>query len=164
MKKITLLALILMMFAPFTKAQVISGRYAIQNIQTGKNLRPYDANSADGTKIVLYNHVEWKCMTWEFTSLKESTYQLKNLFTGKTFQPSGKTVDGVNLVQQPLKKDSLQYWVFEKYANNAYHIKLKGTQLYITLSSEKTNSEIVLKPKDDKLLQSWKLVAQDPAN
>jgi len=36
--------------------------------------------------------------------------------------------------------------------------------LYITLSSEKTNSEIVLKPKNDKLLQSWKLVAQDPAN
>jgi len=164
MKKITLLALILMMFAPFTKAQEISGRYAIQNIQTGKNLRPYDANSADGTKIVLYNHVEWKCMTWEFSSLKNMTYQLKNLFTGKTFQPSGKAVDGVNLVQQPMKKDSLQYWVFEKYANNAYHIKLKGTQLYITLSSEKTNSEIVLKPKNDKLLQSWKLVAQDPAN
>lgn len=163
MKKITFLALLFLLMVPFSmKAQEIKGRYAIQNIQTGKNLRPYDANSANGTKIVLYNHVEWKCMTWEFILIKGQTYQLKNRFTGKTFQPSGKPVNGVNLVQQPLIKDTLQYWVFEKQGNNTYNIRLDGTDLYITPSSKDTNSDILLKPKKDNQMQGWKLVEQDP--
>ena len=162
MKKNTLFALAMILLAPFTMAQDIKGRYAIQNIETGKNLRPYDANSANGNRIVLYNHVEWKCMTWEFLSVKGATYQLKNRFTGKTFQPSGDAVDGVNLVQQPISKDSLQYWEFEKSTGNTYYIRLKGTKLYITLSGKNTNSDIVLKPRKENLMQSWRLVAQDP--
>jgi len=88
---------------------------------------------------------------------------IKYRFTGKTFQPSAKPADGVNLIQKPLTKDSLQYWIFEKQADNAYFIRLKGTDLYISLSGKDTNSDIVLKPKKDKLMQSWKLVAQDPS-
>jgi len=164
MKKQTLIAIMIMMLVPLVlSAQEIKGRFAIQNIQTGKNLRPYEAGSADGNRIVLYNHVEWKCMTWDFILVKDATYQLKNRFTGKTFQPSAKPADGVNLIQKPLAKDSLQYWIFEKQADNSYFIRLKGTGLYISLSGKDTNSDIVLKPKKDKLMQSWKLVAQDPS-
>lgn len=164
MKKQTLIVLVIMMLVPImATAQEIKGRYAIQNIQTGKNLRPYEAGSADGNRIVLYNHVEWKCMTWDFILVKDSTYQLKNRFTGKTFQPSDKPADGVNLIQKPISKDTLQYWTFEKYADNAYYIRLKGTDLYVTLSSKDTNSDIVLKPKKDKRMQGWKLLAQDPS-
>ncbi len=41
----------------------IKSTYAVQNVKTGKNLRPYNAGIDNGNKIVLYNHHEWKCMT-----------------------------------------------------------------------------------------------------
>ena len=164
MKKVFFLAAAIFVLFPFANAQVIKGRYAIQNTQTGKNLRPYEAMSDNGNRIVLYNHVEWKCMTWDFVHLNDNTYQLRNLFTGKTFQPSTKVADGVRLFQQPLKADSLQYWQFEKTGDNIFFIKLKGTELYISLSSKETNSDIVLKAKQKNAMQTWKLVAQDPTN
>ena len=146
-------------------AQRISGTYAIQNIKTGKNLRPFEAGSQDGNKIVLYNHVEWKCMTWDFIHTDGDTYQLKNLFTSKTFQPLGNSSAGCTLEQQKLIPGRVvQEWEFVREGKDSYYIRLKGTELYITISdaSGKTNSSIILQPKRDTDLQLWKLVGQNP--
>jgi hypothetical protein len=147
----------------FAAAQTIIGTYAIQNTATGKNLRPYEAGNQNGNRIVLYNHVEWKCMTWEFRQVKDNTYQLKNLFTGKTFQAKDKPAkQGSTLEQQPLAATDAQQWEFIKKAANTYLIRLKGTELYITASSGQTNSDIVLQPEKKEAMQQWRLVAQNP--
>jgi hypothetical protein len=92
-------------------SQTIIGTYAIQNTTSGKNLRPYEAGGQNGNRIVLYSHVEWKCMTWDFINLGDNIYQLRNLFTSKTFQPKETSVkSGSSLEQQPISKSVLQQW------------------------------------------------------
>src|SRR5262249_22627047 len=59
--------------------------YQIRNKQFGDLLRPEDANSADGTPIVLYPAQAWKCMTWKLSAAGESQFCLQNRFTSKTF-------------------------------------------------------------------------------
>ena len=149
-------------------AQIISDRYAIQNVKSDKNLRPYEAISSDGNKIVLYDHVEWKCMTWEFIQSGENTFQLKNRFTSKTFQPSVDNVQvGTGLVQQPLRKgDNKQIWEFIETTKGVFNIRLKGTEFYISQedASAKTNSPIILTRLNNSENQKWKLVKQDPVN
>jgi hypothetical protein len=155
------------LFSMNSITQAINVTYAIQNVKTGKNLRPYEAGGQDGNKIVLYNHVEWKCMTWNFINISGNTYQLKNLFTSKTFQPAGDAKDGCTLEQQKLVSgNAVQEWEFISAGKDSYLIRLKGTELYITLSDPlgKTNSAIVLKPKTSSDLQLWKLVKQNPSS
>ena len=163
MKKLFFLILANFLISAYASAQPISGTYTIQNTVTGKNLRPYDAGNQNGNRIVLYNHVEWKCMTWDFIPAGENTYQLKNLFTSKTFQPKeipAKT--GTALEQQSRSNSASQQWEFIKAPDKSFYIRLKGTELYITASSSQTNSNIILQEKKDKALQLWKLVAQNP--
>ena len=163
MRNIAILLIIAFSTVSNLDAQTFKSTYAIQNVQTGKNLRPYDAGSQDGNKIVLYSHVEWKCMTWQFINVTGNTYQLKNLFTLKTFQPSSVAVAGVSLVQQPLKDETNQHWEFIKQGDNSFLIKLQGTDLYVTTTFEKTNSPIVLQNKQAQLsAQLWKFVEQHP--
>lgn len=163
MKKILFAIAANMLIVAFAAAQTISGTYAIQNTTTGKNLRPYEAGNQNGNRIVLYNHVEWKCMTWEFRHVKDNTYQLKNLFTSKTFQAKDTPAkQGSALEQQPLAASDAQQWEFIKKGNNTYLIRLKGTELYITASSSQTNTDIVLQPEKKEALQQWRLVAQNP--
>src|ERR1700712_6020901 len=83
-------------------AQTIKGHYAIKNTQTGLLLRVKDAQKANGTPIVAYSPVNWKCVTWDFMHVQGDTYQLRNLFTSKTLQPESGLIDGVSLEQQPL--------------------------------------------------------------
>ena len=147
-----------------TFAQTIEGTFAIQNTVTGKNLRPYEAGGQNGNRIVLYDHVEWKCMTWKFISVGTNTYQLKNLYTSKTFQSKEiPAKHGSALEQQPITNSDLQQWEFVEAADKCYYIRLKGTELYITVSSSETNTDIQLQKKQDKALQLWKLVAQNPS-
>lgn len=101
-------------------------------------------------------------MTWQFIEEEGESYQLKNLFTLKTFQPSTKPEVGFTLGQQPLKEDGSQYWEFIKQPDNSYLIKSKDTDLYVTISSDKTNSSITLMPKQNLTGQQWKLVEQNP--
>ena len=163
MKKLILFMLVNLLMINVATSQIISGTYAIQNTTTGKNLRPYDAGNQNGNRIVSYNHVEWKCMTWDFKHIGDSTYQLKNLFTSKTFQGKDSPAkQGTKLEQQPLSTSTGQHWTFVKIAKNTYNIRLKGTDLYITASSSDTNSDIILQGKQKNALQSWKLVAQNP--
>lgn len=163
MTKYLLLIFTVILVTSATFAQPITGTFAIQNSKTGKNLRPYDAGGQNGNKIVSYNHVEWKCMTWNFKYEGGDTYQLRNLFTSKTFQPVvNPSKDGSALEQQPLSGDSIQRWEFIKATESTYYIRLKGTHLYITASSDKSNSDIILKEKQSGALQIWRLVAQNP--
>ncbi len=143
-------------------AQEIKGTYAIKNLQTGLLLRPQDANHADGTPIILYDQQNWKCMTWDFKLVDEKTYQLKNLFTGKTFQPVHLPVkNNTSLYQQLLtEKSAIQFWEFIQVRKNIYRIRLKGTPFYLTAQPEKSN--IVLKPLEENDLQYWTLIEQHP--
>ena len=148
--------------------EVISGSFAVHHIKTGKNLRPNPEVSsvkefvADGNGIILYPHEEWKCMTWHFTQVDNKVYQLENLYTEKTFQPFSVPKAGVSIWQQPLKEDNSQYWEFIEQSDGSYLIKLSNTDLYLTISSEETNSPIILMPKQNSSDQFWELIEQYP--
>jgi hypothetical protein len=165
MKKLLLLPVFIFLISVFDGAQTIDGTYAIQNTATGKNLRPYEASNQNNNKIVLYDHMEWKCMTWKFISVRDNTYLLKNRFTSKTFQPKEiSDKNGSALEQLPLSNSEIQQWEFIKAPyNNNYYIRFKGTYLYVTTSSFQTNIDIILQKKQSNLLQLCRLVAQNPS-
>ncbi|UFH52672.1 RICIN domain-containing protein [Spirosoma sp. KNUC1025] len=146
--------------------QPIHGHYAIKNVQTGLLLRVQDARKADGTPIVAYSPVNWKCVTWDFVHVGGDTYQLRNLFTSKTLQPEhGKPAEGVNLEQQPLvASQSNQEYEFVDAGKDTYRIKLKGSDLYITPVDSKgsVNSRIMLAKKSASQAQLWTIYEQDP--
>jgi hypothetical protein len=148
-----------------TKAQTIQGTYAIKNVQTGMLLRIKDANTKDGTPLVAYDPEDWKCMTWDFKHIGANTYQLKNLLSGKTFEPAGAISTGTPLHEEPINNTGAsQQYDFEPAGKDTYIIKLKGTDLYITPSDEKgtTNSSIILAPKSGTKLQQWVIYQQSP--
>ena len=140
---------------------IISGSFAIRNIETRKNIRPYNASVSDGNDIILYPHNKWKCLTWQFNHIEGTAYQLQNLYTQKTFEPMSTIETGVALWQQPLNKDSPQ-WEFLEQQDGIYTIRLKNTELYITISSDKTNSAIILMPYENSNRQKWTLIEQYP--
>jgi len=148
------------------RSQEIKGTFAIKNEVTGMLLRPLDANNKNQTPIVAYNPTNWKCMTWDFNQVEGNTYNLRNLLTKKTFQPSGAaTVEGVSLEQQPIdESNKLQQWEFLPAGKNAFMIRLKGTGLYVTPLEESgaTNSKIILSAKRSDKLQTWTIYEQHP--
>jgi hypothetical protein len=147
-------------------AQVIHGTYAIKNEQTGMLLRIKDANGKNGTPLVAYNPVNWKCMTWDFKHVEGQTYQLKNLFTSKTFQPkNGAATEGVSMEQQPLvNAQTNQQYEFIPVEKNIYLIKAKGTELYLTPVDKNgaTDTGIMLAKKSNIKLQHWTIYEQEP--
>ena len=162
-----LIGLVALVFCPriskdIKKKRNYANTYAIQNIQTGKDIRVYNAGNDDETKIILYSHHNWECMTWQLIQLEDNTYLLKNLYTQKSFQPSSSPETGVGLWQQTLGGSHLQYWEFIKQADETYLIRLKDTELYLTVTSDENNSEIVLMPKQDSDSQLWRLARQNP--
>lgn len=136
--------------------------FAINNVKTGMNIRPYNAGIDNGTKIVQYKNKNWECMTWQFIKLEDGSYLLKNLWNDKTFQPSSTPKPGVALFQQPIEANRLQYWEFLKQSDETYQIRLKGTELYVTVSSDKSNSDVILMPNQNSADQQWKLIEQHP--
>ena len=144
---------------------IIQGTYAIKNIQTGMVLRIKDADSKDGTPIVAYSPVNWKCVTWDFKHVDGQTYQLKNLFSGKTLQPvKANVVEDNTLEEQPMNNTDAQQYELKKKKKNVYLIKLKGTNLYITPSDKEgtVNSQIILSKKYGTALQYWTIYEQHP--
>ncbi len=161
---ILFIALILSALNGFS--QVIRGTYAIKNNETGILLRIKDANKSNGTHLVAYPPVNWKCVTWDFKHVEGQSYQLKNLFTSKTFQPANSaSADRIALEQQPLvlNQQSQQY-EFVPVEKDTYLIKLKGTGLYITPSDNKgaENADIILAAKNGNKLQQWTIYEQKP--
>ena len=103
-------------------------------------------------------------MTWKFISMGDNTYQLKNLFTSKTFQPKEMPAkEGSTLEQQPISNTDSQLWEFIGAPDNSFYIRLKGTELYVTTSSSQTNTNIILQKKQGNAMQLWRLVAQNPS-
>lgn len=146
-------------------AQVIKGNYAIKNVQTGMLLRIKDANSQNGTPLVVYYPENWKCMTWNFIHVEGTVYKLENLLTLKTFQPIKNGSTNTELEEQPLDPGSLnQQYEFESVDKDNYRIKLKGTELYITPAEEKgtVNSKIVLAKRMNVKYQLWSIYNQSP--
>lgn len=159
-----LLVTIFLLFSSNISAQLIKGTYAIKNVQTGMLLRIKDANNKNGTPLVAYEPVNWKCMTWDFKHVEGDTYQLKNLFTGKTFQAAD-SINGGVLEQQPIVTAQLnQQYDFEPILKNIYLIKQKGTALYLTPVDKKgeVNTGIKLAKKDGTKLQQWIIYEQKP--
>ena len=144
---------------------VIKGTYAIKNVQTGMVLRIKDASTKNGTPIVAYDPVNWKCVTWDFKHVDGQIYQLQNLFSGKTLQPvNANAVEGNALEEQPLTSSDVQQYEFITVEKDVYLIKQKGTDLYITPSDKegKVNSQIILAKKDGTKLQQWTIYEQHP--
>lgn len=136
--------------------------YAIQNVQTGKDIRVHNADYHDNAKTILFPHHNWECITWEMIHLPDSSYLLKNIYTQKTFEPVTDPKPGVGLWQKPLGRSKHQYWEFLKQQDDTYFIRLKGTELYITISSDEDDSELVLQPLNNTDTQKWNLIRQNP--
>ena len=167
MLRLRFLIIFSILFSSFTTiAQNIKGTFAIKNVSTGMLLRVMDANKKNETPIVAYSPTNWKCMTWDFNKVEGNTYQLKNLFTNKTFQPeSPEAAPGTAIIQEPIVDNNLkQQWEFLPAGNNTYLIRLKGTDLYITPSDPKgtVNSKTILAKKDGSKLQQWTIYEQYP--
>ncbi|MDR2038874.1 MAG: RICIN domain-containing protein [Bacteroidales bacterium] len=144
------------------KKRNYANTYAIQNIGNGKDIRVRDAGNSDGTKMILYSHHNWECITWQLIELGDNIYLLKNLYTQKSFQPSSVPAAGVTLWQQTLGGSRLQYWEFVKQPGDSYLIRLKDTELYLTSTSDENDSDIVLMPEQDSDKQRWRLIRQNP--
>lgn len=160
MKKFVISCVLLFAFTG-SFAQTIKGTYAIKNVETGIVLRIRDANTKDGTPIVAYSPVDWKCVTWDFKQVEGQTYQLKNLFSGKTLQPNA----GNALEERPVVADAAtQQYEFLPVDKGEYMIRLKGTELYITPSDNKgtINANILLAKKRESKIQHWVLEEQHP--
>lgn len=167
MKSLFLLCSIVVMTLIITigYSQKIKGTFAVENVKTGIYLRIKDANKADGTPLVAYSSVNWKCATWNFNQVEGQNYQLKNLFTGKTFQAEGLTPEEGNaLEQQPFSDKKNQQYEFIPVKKDVYLIKLHNTDLYITPSDNTgtINSKIILRKKTGTDLQHWTLHEQNP--
>lgn len=164
MKKLLLLA-VFVLSAAFGFAQDIKGNYAIKNVQTGMLLRVKDANSKNGTPLVAYYPENWKCMTWNFKKTDTNTYQLQNLLTNKTFQPSGAVALNTAFDEQPLVAgEAKQQYQFIRVKKDTYMIKVKGTELYLTPADGKgsVNSAIILAAKSNTPNQLWSIYEQAP--
>jgi hypothetical protein len=142
---------VVFLFISFLSYAQIKGTYAIKNVETGMVLRIKDANTADGTPIVAYSPVNWKCVTWDFKQVEGDTYELKNLFSGKTMQSTGNKLE-----EKPMKDIPEQQYKFIPVENNEYLIRLND--LYIT----DHKGSILLAKKDNSKSQHWVLVEQHP--
>jgi len=165
MKKSVLFLFGLLVFSLAGISQNIKGHYAIKNVKTGMLLRVKDAHSENGTPLVAYGPENWKCMTWEFNTTGVHVYQLQNLLTGKTFQPSTSPAAGVPLVEEAIGNGSAtQQYEFIKDKEDGYLIRLKGTNWYVTPEDKKgsSNSAIVLAAKTDTPDQLWRIYQQEP--
>ncbi|MFO8000440.1 MAG: RICIN domain-containing protein [Marinilabilia sp.] len=155
-----------LLFANFGYSQQIKGNYAIQNVETELLLRPKNASKQNEAPIVLYSPVNWKCLTWNFKHVEGNTYQLENLFSSKTFHPENNNAEAmVALKQTPLQEEnSFQQWEFIPTGNDAYRIRLKNTELYLTPAdnSGNTNTEVNLQKKLEGNLQLWTIYEQHP--
>jgi Ricin-type beta-trefoil lectin domain-like len=143
-----------------TNQVLAPGSYQIRNCKFGKLLRPEDANNADGTHIVLYSAQPWKCMTWKLIPAGESSFNLKNHFTNKTFE--AKTNGTSSAVQIPWAKETSNRpsWRFTKLPNGFYRITDQRSGDSLTASSEDV---IILAPWKETPEQQWEFVLTDPA-
>jgi hypothetical protein len=139
----------------------------IRNKKFGELLRPEDANSADGTRLVLYPAQLWKCMTWKMHPAGESAFQLQNHFTSKTFAPAAK-VDGrqAAVSQVPFSRETRERptWRFTQLPDGLYQITdTKSGQALTAVASDGGGVRIVVAPCTEGDAQKWEVQKIDPA-
>ena len=163
MKKIMLLAAAVCAVAflsPGGETSAAPRSYQIRNCKFGDLLRPEDANSADGTRIVLYPAQPWKCMTWKLVPAGESTFQLQNHFTHKTFADRTNGTSRA-IVQIPFERETSKRpaWKLAKLANGFYRITDAASGQSLTAFS---NDTVILALWEEKPEQQWELIETDP--
>jgi Ricin-type beta-trefoil lectin domain-like len=142
-----------------------SKSYQIRNKKYGDLLRPRDANSANGTPLVLYPAEPWKCMTWKLSSAGESRFFLQNHFTSKTFSPKAGEEKQAAVAQVPFGKSEEERpaWQFTKLADGTYKITDAKTGNALTaVKPADSSARIVVQPWEDSDAQKWELIEIDP--
>ena len=143
------------------------GSFQIRNQKYGDLLRPEEANSADGTRIVLYPAQTWKCLTWKFQANGESRFQLQNHFTSKTFAAEAgadKAPAAVTQVPFSKKPEERPTWQFTKLADGSYKITDAKSGKALSAVKEESGSavRIVAQAWQDSDAQKWELIEIDP--
>jgi hypothetical protein len=140
--------------------------FQIRNKKFGDLLRPEDANSANGTRIVLYPAQLWKCLTWKLHPAGDSVFQAQNHFTSKTFEPSAKA-DGAQppVLQVPFSKEAKErpLWRFAKLPDGLYHIIEVKSGKALTAVRDGSGARVVVAPLDKGDEQKWELIETDPS-
>jgi len=140
--------------------------YQIRNVKFGDLLRPRDANSANGTPLVLYPAQPWKCMTWKLLPAGDSVFQLRNHFTSKTFAAGATNQVPSPVVQVPFAKDAAArpVWQFVKLADGTCEIVDVKSGHALTAVKSDDAPKIVLEPWSNQPEQKWELIEIDPAS
>jgi hypothetical protein len=140
--------------------------YQIRNVKDGELLRPRDANSANGTPIVLYPAQPWKCMTWRLQAAGDSAFHLKNLFTSKTFCADTNTDNPrPSVTQLPLPKDGslAPAWQFVHLDDGSYRIADGSSGKVLTAIPDGSDGfKIVAEAWQNLEEQKWRLEKIDP--
>jgi hypothetical protein len=145
---------------------LVSKSFQIRNHKYGDLLRPEDANSADGTPIVLYPAQHWKCMTWKVHASGESRVQLQNHYTSKTFAAKAGDQAQAPVYQVPLAKDSQDSptWQVTRLSDGTYKITevKSGKALTAAKADARSAAKIVIEAGRDGEDQKWDLIEIDP--
>lgn len=140
--------------------------YQIRNKQYQELLRPKDANSAEGTQMVLYSPQPWKCMTWKVQPATNEGYSLRNVFTSKTFAAgkAGESSTAVVQVTFSRQPENVPVWQFTKMSDGTYEISEVKTSKALTAVPDVDGygERIVLQPWQDSDAQKWELLKIDP--
>jgi hypothetical protein len=139
--------------------------FQVRNKKFGQLLRPEDANSANGTRLVLYPAQPWKCMTWKFHPAGESAFQLQNHFTSKTFAgeiSAEKPLQAVTQVPFAKENDKRPVWQFTKLPDGTYKIADAKSGKVLTAAEDESGLRIVLDRWHDTEDQKWELLPIDP--
>ena len=141
--------------------------YQVRNQKYRELLRPRDANGANGTRLVLYPPQPWKCMTWRLQPAGEATFQVKNIFTSKTFAAEATTNQAHQaVIQVPMKKDAAEIptWQFAKLEDGSYKITDAKSGKALTAVKDANDDEvkIAVEPWRNKDEQKWELQKIDP--
>ena len=140
--------------------------FQIRNKKYGDLLRPEDANSATGTRIVLYPAQSWKCLTWKLHPAGDSVFQAQNHFTSKTFEAAGKAEGAQTpVLQVPFAKDAKERptWRFTKLPDGLYQIVEVKSGKALTAVPDGSGARIVVAPLGSGDDQKWELIKTDPS-
>jgi Ricin-type beta-trefoil lectin domain-like len=141
--------------------------FQVRNKKFAQLLRPEEANSADGTRLVLYPAQPWKCMTWKLHPAGGSAFTLQNHFTSKTFAaaaPPDAKADAVTQVPFVKQAGSAPVWTFTKLPDGAYKIadSKSGKVLTAVRPENEATAKIVAEEWHEKDEQKWELIPIDP--
>lgn len=132
--------------------------YQLQNKATGLLMRPLDANSAEGTPIVIYPKTSWKCLTWELKPAGDSNvFTLQNYFTSKTIRAEKPEAKGT-ITQVKFSMDgNAPKWKFIPVGEGYYRIE-HPSGLILGVDDKDTNSPLLLQKWLNQPTQMWKLL------